>query len=127
MKDSDTREFQEWYDLMKERASQILKDSSLTIEEKQIFIERSTEPLGTWKLSKQKIYTTNGEKMTLSAGSKGDSNTSLYRIIERYNLAMDGVELVMKSFVRDWKGCTQELEKFGYRWNREKRRFLKSS
>lgn len=123
MNDSDSKEFQEWYTLMKERANQILKDSTLTNEQKQIFIERSTEPLGTWKLSKIKNVKGNQDTKQAPVNGKQPNDGSLERTMEKYKLVKDEKGLKVSSFIEDWKECTEELEKEGYHWNREAKRF----
>lgn len=127
MNDSEMKEFQEWYGLMKERVAQILKDSTLTEEQKQVFIERSIEPLGTWKLSRTKNGTGMNESNHNNPKVKQMNTDSLSRIMEKYGLVKDGMDIKIGKYVESWKELTVELEKEGYSWNRDSKHFVKSS
>ncbi len=101
MNEIDTKEFQEWYNLMKERANHILNDSSPTNEQKHIFIERSIEPLGTWKLSKLNNGIGIHESQRTPANGKQLNSDSLSKIMGKYKLVKDEQGIKMRPYVED--------------------------
>lgn len=49
----------------------------------------------------------------------------LNKIINKYGLVKDERGIKTGPFINDWPECTRELEKEGYKWNKETRHFEK--
>ncbi len=129
MNDSDKKEFLEWFVTMKERVNEILNNNEIKNEQKQIFIERSVEPYGTWKLDRRRNGTQNNtvpNKIQDKEKYGQSDNGSLSKVIEKYNLIKDDQGIRIGSFIKDWKECSRELEREGYRWNTDLKHFIKS-
>jgi hypothetical protein len=109
------------------RVSQILKDSSLTDEQKKVFIGRPIEPLDTWKLSKTKNGNGMNESNHNNPKGKQMKTDSLSRIMEKYGLVKDDMGIKIGKYVECWRELTVGLEKEGYSWNRDSKHFVKSS
>jgi len=129
LNDYDKKEFLEWFVIMKERVDEILNNNEIKNEQKQIFIERSVEPYGTWKLDRRRNGRQNNtvpNKMQGTEKYEQSDNSSLSKVIEKYNLIKDDQGLKIGPFIKDWKECSRELEREGYRWNRDLKHFIKS-
>ena len=126
MNEIDTKEFQEWYALMKERVAHIINDGSLSDEQKKVFMERSIEPLGTRRLSRLKNGNIIKENQNVPASKKQLNDSSLSMIIDKYKPVKDEQGIKIGPYIEDWIGCVRDLKMEGYYWNKDSKHFIKS-
>ncbi len=94
----------EWFVTTKARVDEILNNNEIKNEQNLIFIERSVEPYGTWKLDRRRNGTQNNRvpnKMQNTEKNGQSDNSSLSKVIEKYNLIKDDHGIRIDSFIKD--------------------------